>query len=293
MVKKVRSRRRARGRLVVLRQILVDRRRLIYSFGTALLAASILVGWSVATARVDAYVHGLVQSRFDPEVDFVDLPQQLEGLASVDLITRATAAIEGADWTSNHICREVAEGLQSLGWIAGVNHVRRTSDARFEVSCRYRLPTAMVQMDGEFYLVDDDGVRLPGEYLYNAAWPLVQGAAASPPQPGMLWPGQDVHAGLSVLQSLRSEPFSRQITAVLVGNHDGRSDPLAEHIELATDRAGGRIRWGSAPGRELEENTVAQKIAIMRENYRRTGRADAKHPIISISTLPDRFSIPG
>jgi hypothetical protein len=121
----------------------------------------------------------------------------------------------------------------------------------------------------------------------------VQGVGRPPPESGARWQGKDLQAALAVLTALRQEPFGSQITGVLVENFGGRVDPMRSHIELATDRAGGRVRWGSAPGQEIEENSVEQKLAILRANFRDTGRADAHHPVIDVSTFPDRFTIPG
>ena len=183
--------------------------------------------------------------------------------------------------------------LTKMAWVAEVNFVRRTAAARFEVSSRYRLPVAMVQQDGDFMLVDNKGVRLPGTYRHEPKWMLFHGVSRPAPQPGTTWDGEDLQAALAVVEALEREAFSDQITAVLVENADGRLDPRRSHIELATDRTGGRIRWGSAPGSELEENTLRQKLAILRANFRDTGRADAHHPVIDVSTFPDRFTIPG
>jgi hypothetical protein len=151
----------------------------------------------------------------------------------------------------------------------------------------------MVQQGNDFYLIDRKGVVLPGLFRFDPAWKLVQGVGSPAPGPGEVWPGEDLRAALKLIYLLRDEPFANQITAILVENFDGRMYPRASHIELATDRAGGRIRWGSAPGRELVENRVEEKLAILRENYRRTGRADAHHPVIDVATFPDRFTIPG
>ena len=46
-------------------------------------------------------------------------------------------------------------------------------------------------------------------------------------------------------------------------------------------------------GFEVEENLAPQKLALLRQNYAQTGRADAGHAVIDISTFPDRFHIPG
>ncbi|UCE61465.1 MAG: hypothetical protein JSU63_06890 [Phycisphaerales bacterium] len=243
--------------------------------------------------RLKQHVEGKVVDRASPTFALVDLPNRLADLAGEDLREVLTGTLAQREWIDDEACREMAERLGSIGWVAQVHYVRRTSDARFEVSCRYRQPFAMVQRQDQFFFVDVEGVRLPGRYLYSPTWRLIQGVGASTPDPGQVWPGDDLQAGVKVLRALEVEPYSQQVTAVLVDNFAGRVDSRAVHIELATDRAGGRIRWGSAPGRELEENSIAQKLAILRENYRRTGRADANNPIIDISTFPDRFAVPG
>ncbi len=227
-----------------------------------------------------------------PSVSFVDLPEQLESLAKDDL-TGALGTASAGEWTGDSLCREMATRLAAVGWVAEVNYVRRRSDALFEISCCYRLPAAIVQQGSEFFLVDRAGIRLPGTYLYDPDWKLVQGVRALPPPPGTPWESKALRAGLTILAKLGGEPFGHQITAVLVDNSAGRIDPRRCHIELATDRAGGRIRWGSAPGMEMEENQLEQKLAILRENFRRTGRVDEHHPVIDVSIFPGRYTIPG
>jgi hypothetical protein len=173
-----------------------------------------------------------------------------------------------------------------------VDQVLRLPDGRIEVRCRYRTPFALVQSGGGFVLVDGEGVRLPGQYPYSPSLPLVQGVAAPAPDQGQLWDAPDLAAGLKILTRLAGEPYADQVTAVLVHNHGGRRSPRSAHVELATDRAGGRIIWGSGPGEEIEENTAAQKMAILQRNYELHGRIDAGLPVIDISTFPDRFTTP-
>ncbi len=268
------------------------RRRIVRGVGTVLLVLSLMGASAIARARLDQHVHKMVADRADPTLAFVDLPDQLVNLAGGELYDSLGDVLTRSDWLEQGVCRELVRRLEEVGWVAEVNYVRRTSDARFEVSCRYRFPAAMVQQEDEFFLVDGAGVRLPGTYLYNPAWQLIQGVEVSAPPAGAPWPGADLHAGLRILEAVRLESFAHQITAALVSNFDGRVDPLLAHIQLATDRAGGRISWGSPPGQELEENSVAQKLAILRENYGRTGRVDADYPVIDISTLPGRFLVP-
>ncbi|UCF32609.1 MAG: hypothetical protein JSV78_09780, partial [Phycisphaerales bacterium] len=194
--------------------------------------------------------------------------------------------------TDDRLCREMAALAGTVGWVRDVVAVRRTHDARFEVKCTYRLPFALVQQAGEFILVDREGVRLPGTYLYDERMTLVQGVEGDIPEFGEAWEGEDLRAALQLIAIIEREPFANQVLAVLVGNYGGRCDKRKAHIELATDRAGGRIRWGSAPGEEIEENSVEQKLAILRANYQRSGRIDENHPVIDISTYPSRYTVP-
>jgi len=257
---------------------------------TFLLFAALAVFLGVS--RLDAHVRQELVDRASPTLSFTDLPAPIVGLAQSDL-DRALADLLLQDWTADQLCRDMAQRLTGVSWVAEVNHVRRHGDGQFAISCRYRVPFAMAQKGAEFFLVDREGVRLQGTYRYDPAWPLIQGASAAAPAPGKPWPGEDVQATLAIIKALANRPFRYQITAVLVDNFNGRRDPRHSHIELATDRAGGRIQWGSAPGRELEENTVEQKLAILEANYQQTGRVDAHHAVIDVSTFPDRFTIPG
>jgi hypothetical protein len=269
-----------------------QRRRLVQGGAVTILVVVVVVAGGVGLSRLEAHVEQKLVERAAPSLSFADLPDDLSVLAGDDLYNSVLDLLD-RDWTDDRLCREMAGRLAAVGWVRRVNYVRRLSDARFKISCRYRAPVAMVQDGTEFLLIDSEGVRLPGTYLYDPAWRLIQGVAAHAPEPGRKWPGEDVDAGLTILRTLVGRPFADQLTAVLVDNFGGRNNSRATHIELATDRAGGRIQWGSAPQAELEENTIEQKLAILGENFRRTGRVDAHHLVIDISTFPDRFTIPG
>ncbi len=266
-------------------------RRLILKGAIVFAVVAAGVASAVAIAHLDDHVDRLVVGRADPEIVFVALPPEVAALAGPELDGRL-AGFLGHRWTDHDLPEQMAACLSSSGWVSRVNYVRRTSQAEFRVSCRYRWPRAILQSEADFFLVDEEAVRLPGTYTYDPTWILIQGVSEPAPDPGTQWKGEDLRAGLAVVRALEAESFASQITGVLVENHGGRRDRRRSHIELATDRAGGRIRWGSAPGRELEENSVDQKLAILRENFRRTGRVDARYPVIDIATFADRFTVP-
>ena len=268
------------------------RRRVVYGTLGAVGAVLLCASGSIAVSRLEAHVERAQWRAFPgARVVFVDLPSSLESLALADLNGAVEGLMDGA-WTDPKLCRRLAERVAGVGWVERVHHVRLSSDATFRISADYRRPIAMVQQGTGFLLVDRHAVRLPGSYRYDAAWLLIRGVAAPAPTAGVGWNGEDVRAGLAVLALIHDQPFTRQITAVLVDNFGGRLDRLASHIELATDRAGGRIRWGSAPGREFEENTPVEKLALLNANFAGTGRCDAGYPVIDVSTYPDRFTVP-
>jgi hypothetical protein len=269
------------------------RRRILRGGGVSALIIALALAGNAGMTRVEEHVHSQVTEReHQPVLAFIDLPQQVAELCEVDL-RESLADLLTRKWTDDTLCREMAERVGKIGWVARVNFVRRTGDGRFEISARYRLPAAMVQHDGKFMLIDRESFRLPGTYLYTPRWKLIRGVEANAPPAGTHWDGKDIEAALNVIAAIANELFGDQVTTVVVDNVGGRRKPMRSHIELATDLENGRIRWGSAPGFEVEENTVEQKLAILRENFRRTGRADAGHSVIDISTFPDRFTIPG
>ena len=270
-----------RGRLV--------RRGLILVF-----VLTVVFGGSIVVSRLEAAVLAKVRDRVNaPALTFLDLSPAMATLAESDL-RRSVADLMTRDWLDDGLCEALAKRLSAVGWIEDLAFVRRTADARFQVSARFRKPVAMAQVGGAFLLVDAEGVRLPGSYLYDPHWKVIQGLGHAPPDPGRKWEGDDVSAGLTLIVALEREPFRDQVTGVILDNYRGRQDSARSHVELATDRAAGsRIRWGSAPGLEIEENTLEEKMAILRANYRETGRADAHHPLIDVSTYPDRYTVPG
>ncbi len=220
-------------------------------------------------------------------IHLVDVPKDIE-----EQMAGAMRPFADTPWTDDHLCEQIAASLTATGWVDRVLRVQRFADRRIEVHCRYRTPLALVQMGSGFYLVDDHGVRLPGRYVNDPAFMLIQGVSTTPPSAGCLWDAPDLRAAVRLVKLLINEPFATQITAVQVHNFAGRVDPREGHIRLATNQPGSQIVWGSPVGEEIEENTAEQKLAILRANYHRFGRIDADRRLIDISVHPDRVNAP-
>ncbi len=237
--------------------------------------------------RLESYVAAKPEYHSPPEFVLVDVPAGIE-----DRIQVLLAPFTNHAWSDPDLCRAVAENLAASPWVESIEYVRRFANGRISVSCQYRLPAALVQSGGKFYALSTDGVRLPGSYQYTPALVLVQGVNASTPPAGDFWTGDDLQAAIEIIELLHKEPFFDQVTAILVDNYGGRKNEHESHLQLVTSPGDHRIAWGSAPGEEIEENTVAEKIALLRANYRRWGRIDAGRRQIDISVFPDRFTTP-
>lgn len=257
-------------------------------------ASVVLGGAAVGLAALEQQVDDRVNRTHTPSVYLMDLPPELAPLAREELLDELEDELRRIPrWTDPRLCHLLSDRLMESGWVGQVRSVRRFGDGRFELSCRYRVPVALIANQSQLYMVDSKGTRLPGTYRDDTGWHVIRGVTAPPPPIGVVWKGDDVQAGISMAQVLSVQPYSNQVSAILVDNIGGRVDPRHSHVELATDRAGGRIRWGSAPGKEVEENTIQRKLGILLENFRRTGRADADYLVIDVSTFPDRFLVPG
>lgn len=247
----------------------------------------LIVGVVWGVSRLEAVVAARPEYQTPAKIHLVDVPD--------GLMTPIKNVVEPAaqgPWIAADLCRRIGTALETSAWVERVREVRRLADGSVVIRCAYRTPAALVQSEGAFYMLSADGIRLPGRYGYHPSLVLIQGAASMPPDEGAKWPGEDIEAGIKLVRLLKEKPFFDQITGVLVHNFGGRRNRQEPHILLATAPSGSQIAWGSAPGREVEENSIDEKIELLWQNFRRFGRMDAGLDYVDISTFPDRFTTP-
>jgi len=244
----------------------------------------IVVGGVLGTAKLERFVLGQPAFQTRPRITLLNVPEGLE-----ETLKAVVDPVSQGSWADPALCERIATALSESGWVDKVQLVRRHGDGRVDVECAYRTPVALVQIGANYYAIDAHGVRLPGTYGYHPSLVMVQGVAERAPPAGALWNGGDVAAAVTIIELLHDEPFYDQVSGVLVGNYGGRMNREESHVQLATAPSGGRIMWGSAPGQEIEENSVTQKVALLRENFQKWGSIDAGRRHIDISVFPDRF----
>ncbi|HRX85847.1 MAG TPA: hypothetical protein P5572_12590, partial [Phycisphaerae bacterium] len=218
---------------------------------------------------------------------FTSRPANMVGITDA-----ALSAFADVPWSHPALCRDIAGALRATGWVRDVERVHRYPDRRIEVTCTFREPVAMVNTNRGCCLVDGDCVRLPGWYTNDPAFKLIVGITEPPPGAGEKWAATGLQAAVELVELLADEYYTDQITGILVDVRETKIGTRVPQLTLATDRAGGRIVWGSPIGDEIEENTADQKLNLLRGNYRRFGRVDADRAVLDVSVHPDRILTP-
>jgi len=161
--------------------------------------------------------------------------------------------------------------------------VQRLEGGRVKVIAAYREPLAVVESEQGYYIVDSQGVRLPGLYgreqVERMSLPRIVGVASDPPRrAGESWPAQDLQAGLSLVQLLAAEPYLYQIEAFDVSERDARG-----RIRLVLRTRQGAVIWGLPPGQEHAiEPSAPVKLDRLRLLVQKKGSIDAGGRVVEI-----------
>jgi hypothetical protein len=247
------------------------------------LAAGAVVGWYYGE---EALVDYAATMQADPvgleDVVLVDAPAWMSPEVR-NRVATVVAEQVSPDPLDGRSLRLAAEALAQEPWVARVEQVRRLAKGQVAVRAEYRQPVAIVEALDGYHLVDATGVQLPGLYYRDQVdrlgLPLLVNVAAAPPsRPGQQWAGEDLQAGLKLIQTLAGEPYFDQIEAFDVGQRDQRG-----RIRLALHTRDGMVLWGLPPGEEKTlEPAVATKLSWLRRLDRERGSIDAGGKIVHI-----------
>jgi hypothetical protein len=231
-------------------------------------------------------------------VELVDRPAWMS-TALADQILDTARPIGIRSVYDRQLLIDTAAALQRNPWIKQVRQVRRAfvhnPGDTLEVNCIYRVPTALVQWQGYYWLVDGDGFKLPEQYtrqqlrqaMYDGnghlALRIIQGVTRQPVASGRLWPGDDLAAGLEMTKLLAGHNFADELPIVDVCNFRGREDPQAAQIVLITSR-NTVIRWGRPPSAKdyFVEVPTSQKLQCLSDIFQQMHHVDGGQPWIDI-----------
>lgn len=208
-----------------------------------------------------------------------------------DRILASVSVPRPENWMDEQLVVRLSDRIASSGWVKAVNRVSKRMDGTIEIAADYRRPIAMLLTEQGYVPVDRDGYRLPEVYERvdtNSGWIRIRGVASPSPRVNMAFdeksaPDAVAAVRLAALIFEQGWDISSRISAIDVTNFRGRQDHRDCHIKLWTPE-GTLIKWGSAIGEEIEENTPAEKLAQITVMLKRGG----PQAQVDVSTLPNR-----
>jgi hypothetical protein len=205
--------------------------------------------------------------------------------AQEELLTSASNALERSpNPFSSDALRLIAESAAGSGWFEEIVAVQREAGGVVRIRGRWRSPAAVARRDGRDYLLSRTGEVLPlsfpeGESTLQA----ILGPQLEPVRaggrlvPGAVWPGADVRAGLDLLATLASRPWSSQVAAIDV------RDFLSRKQLVIVTKARGRIVWGTAVSDAIPGQVSAEvKLRRLDALFQQFRAIDAGHRIVEI-----------
>lgn len=173
--------------------------------------------------------------------------------------------------------RRLARAFDMHPWVRRVVRVDlgHPAQATVEVACRE--PVGMVSVAGGLLAIDAEGVVLPSADFTAedaARYPRIVGVDTSPQGPeGSPWGDPVVEEAAALAVAIGPEWADQKLVECRVTAEQGRRGWV-----LAND-AGGTIRFGSAPGREVAgEPSAAAKVARLQAVGEVEGEVDLTDP---------------
>lgn len=250
--------------------------------GITAAVVALVVGWRYAEQFLTGYASERYATAITAgHVQLADAPPWMSEMLRDDLRRLIAGQIDHNPLDSHNLER-AAVVLADSPWVNRVERIQRTGHDRLEVYAQYRQPVAAVQGTGGYHLVDQHGVRLPGLYLQHQLpqldLPVVEGVSLEPAHIGEVWPGNDLQAGLALVDILATQPYQDQVRSIDVSRRDTRG-----RILLVMHTQHGMVRWGLPPGQEQAiEPAAAIKAKWLADVDRQRGAIDAGGKIVDV-----------
>ncbi len=169
--------------------------------------------------------------------------------------------------------RRLARAFDMHPWVRSVVRVDLDHPARAIVEVVCREPVAMVSVTGGLLAIDADGVVLPSADFTAedaARYPRIVGVGTSPQGPeGSPWGDSVVEEAAALAVVIGPEWKDLSLVECRATAEQGR------RAWVLVDDAGGTIRFGSAPGREVAgEPSAAAKVARLQSLGEVEGEVD-------------------
>jgi hypothetical protein len=256
-------------------------------------AAGVVCGAVFGLKHLESYVSGLpLFTSSEVSVAMYDQPTWMSESLATQILTESFQPIKD-DLVELHrqgqdqkLPEVLNNQLARNPWVSKVHWVRRSFGGKFMINADFREPAALVQLENGCYLIDNEGVLLPGKYKYEllADCGLIEihGCRGEAPAAGEKWNSADLTAGLALTKMLEAAPFKHQVKAVDVTNYKGRSDPNSSWLLVVTDRRT-VVRWGRPIGQEQGlETTAHEKLSLLTGAFVKFKHIDCNRSFIDV-----------
>jgi len=303
------------------------KRALLSAAGVAVLIALIVTSWIIGKKHLVEYtIHRDVVPFATEDVALADAPMWMSYAIRLEL-KEAVVTQMAANPLNEQGMSRMLKTLSLNPWVERIERIERHGGMIRHLGRRhlrriivlhatYRKPMAVVQesrRSNRYHWVDQYGVRLPVvckgmKEVELCGLPLIVNVYSAPSLEGEVWPGEDLKAGLALVNLLSKTPYLSQTEAIDVGarDKDGRihlflitdkpilvkwkrgqgSDSQTRHMMRQALRSNGRsgIIWGLAPGAEEAIDPLAKvKVNRLHSVQRQKGTIDARGRVVDIS----------
>jgi hypothetical protein len=184
---------------------------------------------------------------------------------------RDSSLDEKLSMLDEQLVERLARAFAMHPWVARVERIAKQYPGRVSIELVYRRPTAMVEVPGGLFPVDEAGVLLPSGDFSTADvgnYPRVAGIETQPLGPaGSSWGDRNVADGAKIAAALREYWHAWRLHSIrpAAAFHDQRRVGQSQ-FEIVT-QAGTVIPWGHAPGSETTgELPLAEKLSRLKES---------------------------
>ncbi|MBI2931969.1 MAG: hypothetical protein HYY16_09980 [Planctomycetes bacterium] len=243
----------------------------VVSHRTGLMRAGLGVGAAFIVLLIHRHTYNLLCAQPEYKVKAMASVRVAPAWSGEDSIVEMPADLNLFD---EGLVSRIGRVFEGNPWVKRVTAIERIFPDRVRVRLQVRRPHVAVRRAEGLFLLDDDGVVLPGTYPSASACARsveIVGSASVPPRPGERWESADIRAGVELVEMIARSASLRalDVRAVDVSNVGGRVDRRRPETALLT-AVGCTIYWGRAPssgrfGEPAPEEKLELLAAVVRE----------------------------
>ncbi len=212
--------------------------------------------------------------RYQLNLDLLEVMANPDWLSGTELepVIRGSVKLTGnTNIFDKTLVSRALEHYEGNPWIARVDSIQKRYPNELVVKLEIRKPIVAVEIKRSknralYYLVDNQTVRLPGEYArvpsLAMTLPVIIGVTTVPPPAGQAWPDPGLSDAIALATTLEDyQVYGKlDVAQIDVSNSNGRVNKKESEITIWTkDRVA--IQWGRSPATaKFGEIPVEEKI---------------------------------